>query len=334
MASITTHFISTTSSPTNGTLWLAFDGVNMWAVNNGAADSGPNYSLALSKVDITALTYTSHPGPALALALCYDSTTNIWVTSQTSSVDKVRTSDASILGNFATGNRPLFPLAVGASIWIANQFDGTLTQLKISDGSTQGTFTLTSTGELGQIAFDSINLWVIDSFLNLVYKVSTAGTVIASYAAGGAGFGITFAGGFIWIVNYSANTLTKMSLAGAIVATIATGLQPTAIKFDGTYLWIANSGGVPSIQIFDLSGALIITSTAGVLPQPVFSMEYDGARMWVMPNQYDGPTIYTLTVAPAPAVVNLLSINEKTLAVYSLPFPMSDCEDECHYPLI
>ena len=46
----------------------------------------------------------------------------------------------------------------GANIWVANTVDGTVTELRASDGATLGTFKV-GIGPTG-VAFDGANIWV------------------------------------------------------------------------------------------------------------------------------------------------------------------------------
>ena len=62
------------------------------------------------------------------------------------------------IATFFVGQGPRGVAFDGTYIWTANNTSGTVTRIRVSDGSQQGTFTV---GSLAQgIAFDGANVWV------------------------------------------------------------------------------------------------------------------------------------------------------------------------------
>jgi DNA-binding beta-propeller fold protein YncE len=61
-----------------------------------------------------------------------------------------------------------------------------------------------------QIAFDGTNLWVANNSSNNVTKLSPAGAVLGTYAAGSEPFGIAFDGANIWVANEGGNSVSKL----------------------------------------------------------------------------------------------------------------------------
>ena len=84
---------------------------------------------------------------------------DIWVTTLSPLVTKLRASDGAVLGTFNNG--ALFPSGIafdGANIWVANNGSNNVTKLRASDGAMLGTF-IVGNGPDG-VAFDGANIWV------------------------------------------------------------------------------------------------------------------------------------------------------------------------------
>jgi DNA-binding beta-propeller fold protein YncE len=57
----------------------------------------------------------------------------------------------------------------GANIWVSKSFDNTITKLRASDGTFQGTF---ATGlRPSGLAFDGANIWVVNTVDSTVSKL-------------------------------------------------------------------------------------------------------------------------------------------------------------------
>ena len=129
--------------------WLAFDGEDIWVANSPGvaklrASDGKNLG-----------TFTLQGGGGFAVA--FDGT-HIWVTGPNQLVTRLKR-DGSNAGQFQVGREPLGLAFDGANIWVANDADGTVTELRASDGKTLGTFSDLSGSPYG-VAFDGANIWV------------------------------------------------------------------------------------------------------------------------------------------------------------------------------
>lgn len=65
---------------------------------------------------------------------------------------------------------------------------------------------------------------------------------MGSFNVGTTPTGIAFDGSNIWIANQGMNTVMKLSSAGSVIATFASGVGPVGVAFDGANMWIANAG--------------------------------------------------------------------------------------------
>jgi hypothetical protein len=87
---------------------------------------------------------------------------------------------ANLSTSFTVGNLPHHVAFDGASIWVTNFLDNTVTKLRASDGTVLGTFAAaTPTG----VAFDGANVWVANVNVNTVTKLrGSDGTLLGSSA--------------------------------------------------------------------------------------------------------------------------------------------------------
>jgi hypothetical protein len=169
---------------------LAFDGTSIWVANT--------YSNAVWKIDRN----TGVPlGGAAALlfptSVIYDGT-NIWVANGTgvnigtsasqgiSSVERIRPSDSTILGNYTVGRLARDMVYDGTSIWVCNSNDNTVSRLRAADVALLGTYP-TGIGPRG-IAYDGFKIWVANSGQNALTVIAPQTTASGN---GGPSHGIS-----------------------------------------------------------------------------------------------------------------------------------------------
>src|SRR5205809_6487188 len=107
-----------------------------------------------------------------------------------------------VLERFKVGYEPFGLAFDGASVWVVNLGDDTVTKLRAKDGANQGTFGVGNSPS--HAAYDGANIWVTSSLDNTVTKLRAAdGTLLGIFAAGAAPEGIVFDGANLWITNGS-----------------------------------------------------------------------------------------------------------------------------------
>jgi len=288
-----------------GALGLVYDGTHIWAV---LPLGGSSLAPVLSKINPLTGSYTQLSSSLAGYALCSDGT-NLWMTCGTLSnhVVKINISTGAIVGTYATGNDANDVLFDGTYIWIVNSNDGTLTQLLASTGALQGTFA-TGLADPSTIAFDGTNLWVASASTAFLVKMSTAGSVIGTFAATTSPC-IYFDGTYIWLGSSAGiGIITKINLSGTTVATYTTSATGAcAIHSDGTNLWVLFNGGTVLVATYNpATGAFLDTSPA--LPGfPTTNLDssqfmvWDGTYMWI--SSFGDPIVTRLKSA---AVANPL----------------------------
>jgi hypothetical protein len=105
----------------------------------------------------------------------------------------------------------------GANLWVANQFDNSLTKLGVVDGRALQTM------QVGRrpvaMAFDGTNLWVANLFSNNVMMVRPEdATVVGTSAVGRGPGGLAVDGGTIWVANRESNDVTKLRASDGATA--------------------------------------------------------------------------------------------------------------------
>ena len=116
------------------------------------------------------------PDPATAgpEAITFDGT-YVWVATQfNNSVTRIRVSDGAVAGTFIVGKRPVALLYAAGSIWVANLLSNNVMKITPSTGAIAATIAVADGP--GGLAFDGVNLWVANRHSNNVTKLSTSGS--------------------------------------------------------------------------------------------------------------------------------------------------------------
>jgi len=173
-------------------------------------------------------------------AVCFDGA-NIWVANEyDGTVTKLTASSGSLVGTYSVGDYPSAVCFDGANIWVANYSDDTMTKLTASSGSLVGTY---SVGDGPRaVCFDGANIWVANRDDDTVTKLRASdGSLVGTYNVGSTPWGVAFDGANIWVTNALDDTVTKLRASdGSLVGTYSVGSTPRAVCFDGAYIWVAN----------------------------------------------------------------------------------------------
>jgi hypothetical protein len=215
----------------------AFDGANIWVVNTQSSSV-----TKLRASDGTVLSTTSGVGCVPTWAV-FDGE-NIWVSnSQCSKVTKIRASDGTVLATYAVGDHPEGLAFDGANIWVANSRSNSVTKLRASDGTVLGTFPVGTFPE--QVAFDGTNIWVTNDTSGTVTKLlASNGKELGTFRVGTGSVGIAFDGVNIWVANNNRGvgngSVTELNANGVVLGTFTVGRVPNSVAFDGAYIWVTN----------------------------------------------------------------------------------------------
>jgi hypothetical protein len=162
-------------------------------------------------------TYTTGLGNA-PKGICFDGT-NLWLTQyKDGTLAKVRASDGTVLGTFATQAHPEGICFDGTNIWVCNVNSSTVQKFLAGTGALIGTY---ATGSAPiECCFDRHNIWVtcnVKGGTPGLYKFDAAtGRELGNYIVGTASYGIAFDGTSVWVCNNNnaagAGTVSRVSV--------------------------------------------------------------------------------------------------------------------------
>src|SRR5262249_33652730 len=147
-------------------------------------------------------------------ALWYDGKGSVWVANQfTNSLSQISTTNGAIMATYAVGKGPVALASDGKSLWVANLHDSTVMKVNTANGNITATFSVP--GGPGGLAWDGASMWVSCRENNTVVKLSSTGSVVTSVAAGRRPLGIAYnsATASVWVANNLENTVTKLDAA-------------------------------------------------------------------------------------------------------------------------
>ncbi len=114
----------------------------------------------------------------------------------------------------------------GTSLWVASQFQNTVTRVRASDGKTLETVSVGS--QPVAVLADPSGIWVANLGDDTVTQLSPGdGSVLGTFPVGHGPGGLVSAGNNIWVLNRNDSTVTKLSRDGATLATYRVGTRPT-----------------------------------------------------------------------------------------------------------
>ena len=227
--------------------------------------------------------------------------------SRRAALNQFWTTKGAALGLTTVGGDPHLVRSDGADLWVANEFGGTVSRVRGSDGRLLETWT-GARGAYGVLVAMGRVFVSGDTNPGNLYRLDptqTPGSVttVAS-GLGGSSRGIAFDGSRIWIANNfgaSVSIITPGTTIPWTVTTITSFDGPEGILYDSSNIWVVEVGG--SIRRVDAAGAVLQTVTVGSLPGfPAF----DGTNIWV-PNQ--GSNTVSVIRAASGAVLQTLSSN-------------------------
>ena len=181
--------------------------------------------------------------------------------------------------DFPVGNSPWGIAFDGEDIWVTNNGDNTVTELRASDGANLGTFAV-GTSPMG-IAFDGANMWVVNNGSNNVTELQVpGGAVLGTFSVGTAPMGIVFDSSHMWVTNNGSSSVTELlASSGATVNTFSLSGAPTGgVAFDGTNIWIGESGPNGVVELRANDGTPVGAFATAGTPN---SVAFDGVDIWV-----------------------------------------------------
>ena len=210
--------------------------------------------------------------------------------------------------NYPVGNGPVAVASDGSNIWVANEFDDSLTKLRASDGMELGTFPVGDGPRA--LAFDGRSVWVANANDDTVTRLSLEGNVMATVAVGDGPIGLAYDGRDIWVSNNVGRTVSVLDGGdGSVLQSLSIPSNPGPLVYDGEHVWVGHvkAGFVTKFRVSD---RFVIERWR--VPGDPRGLAFDGERIWVTDlignsvskvNPNNGCILGTFAVGLAPEAV-------------------------------
>lgn len=129
------------------------------------------------------------------------------------------------------------------------------------------------------MAWVGANLWIVDKSDDRVYQVTTAGTVLSSFATLPDAKGLTWDGTNLWLTANVANRIYEINTAGTILSSFpSVGGEPQGLTWDGVNLWVVqrNLG-----MVYEMTTAGVVVSSFPIPVTPEVGLTWDGTNLWL-----------------------------------------------------
>lgn len=262
----TDYVLTNTSCPVD----IAFDGTNMWTVNQGLNCQGPG---TVSKITPTG-TVTTYALPLVSppttwpMAIAFDGT-NMWVASNNSS--------------------PIGGLPVGSVHKVTPT--GAMTSYVLPNNGTTPSWSPTD------IVFDGANMWVASTSYAYVARVTPAGVITSHLvmANGGPPRRLAFDGYYLYagtnsqVVRFAPTT--DPIVTPALVQNVADPVN--ALAYDGSNVWSAGYSALGTISVSKLAAdSTAVTTYALTYPRGPHALALDVPGYTPAANGPIDPAVY------------------------------------------
>jgi YVTN family beta-propeller protein len=190
------------------------------------------------------------------------------------------------VATYPVGDSPRALLFDGQSVWVANFFSNTLTQLTATGcasnpdpcGKANKVIRVDQLPMALAQSVDGNSLWVASSLGQTLteYDIGT-GRQVVGFRLHNVPSAMLRLGDDLWVANQFTGTVTHVKPDGTIVGDYRAGHQPVALAYDGKSLWVANQDATTVTQIDPTTGAVLNSYPLGGEPA---ALAYDGQHLW------------------------------------------------------
>jgi hypothetical protein len=116
------------------------------------------------------------------------------------------------------------------------------------------------------VGWDGSYFW-LSSYYGVMGWATKAGSLVGSFGTSWRPTGVAFDGYYLWTAEYNQPALYRLTTAGSLVASYSFPAgQPWGLGFDGDYLWVTSTGGTGDVYKADFGGypAVAPASIGGV----------------------------------------------------------------------
>lgn len=223
---------------------------------------------------------------------------DVWVATDSGTVQRVRGSDGKLLETWTGAPRAFGVLCAMGKVFVTGSTSpGKLYQIDPTQPAGAVTILTSSLGDNPEgIGFDGQQLWTANSAGEFyVGSISIVKLNPLSVSTVTTGFslprGFVYDGTNIWVTDYGNGTISKLDSSGNILLSVNVGCCPEFPAFDGTNIWVPNILGTVSVvrATGALSGTVLATLTGNGLSNP-YQAAFDGERILIT-NPRQGPSL-------------------------------------------
>jgi len=179
----------------------------------------------------------------------------VWVANEfDGTVSEVSPAAGTVVATITVGNGPEAIASGYGSVWVANLTDYTLSRIDEASGNIVATIPLGS-APTGLAAGDH-GIWVTSAETGqLLFVDPRTSRVSRVFAVGISPGGVAFGAGSVWVAD-SGGTVARVDPATGRARTILTGGSPAGIVFAGGAVWVAGSRGGSVARIDPQTGSV------------------------------------------------------------------------------
>ncbi len=177
----------------------------------------------------------------------------VWVANQLNgTVSEVNPASGTVVATIRVGNGPAAIAAAFGSVWVANVTDGTISRIDAASGQVSATIPLGSAP--AGLASGSGGIWAATSAGRLLRIDPAAGRISGSFAAGSDPAGVAVGGGSVWVAD-SGGTVRRLDPRTGRGTLIRLGGALAGIAYGQGALWVAKSSAGVVVRLDPRSGS-------------------------------------------------------------------------------
>jgi YVTN family beta-propeller protein len=181
-----------------------------------------------------------------------------------------------VIDRIPVGRGPAGVTVGGGEVWVANELDGTVSEINPDAGQQVATIPV-GIGP-NAITFGYGSVWVANVTDDTLSRIDAAsGNVIATIPLGSAPDGVAAGAGAVWVISQQVGELAGIDPADNRPSlAIPVGQRPVGLAVGAGSVWVADAGG--ALWRFDPRTRQVRTIKVGGAPA---SVAYSGGALWV-----------------------------------------------------
>jgi YVTN family beta-propeller protein len=195
--------------------------------------------------------------------------TGVWVSVAPAGIARIEPADPSVTLTQSVGSGPSAVISAFGSIWVANQFDGTVSRLEPSTGRVEATIAV-GEGPSALAAAEGA-IWVANEFDSSITAIDPATDAAErTVPVGGEALSLTTAGDGLWLaVGASASQQRGGTLTVSSADEAPRSLDPAVVyePIGWAILSVTNDGLLAYKKVGGPEGATLVPDLASALPQ-------------------------------------------------------------------